>query len=251
MSKGEKESFHKKENFEKKRFIKYKKEISSTRLTKIILKFLLIIIFYNSISLTDETSLGKRILETSSKITMIMNGPGQKKIFGTDFNFGNGIEYTVIINDVQEPSLSDNGGYQLGKDENNNVTLIIQSPISSCANMFKNVKDLIEIDLSEFDSSSVADMNSMFFGCSNLKKINISNFDTSKVKTIDSMFEGCSSLRLLDISNWNTSSVISAGNMFSDCDDLLFLDTSNTTIIGLTYIYIFKKWQSLKFDYII
>jgi len=34
-------------------------------------------------------------------------------------------------------------------------------------------------------------MDYMFYGCSNLKTLDLSNFDTSSVKNMDSMFYDC------------------------------------------------------------
>ena len=49
-------------------------------------------------------------------------------------------------------------------------------------------KDLLEIDVSNFDTSKVTTMNRMFSGMSNLTSLDLSNFDTSKVTTMGSMF---------------------------------------------------------------
>ena len=49
-------------------------------------------------------------------------------------------------------------------------------------------KDLLEIDVSNFDTSKVTDMSRMFSGMSNLTSLDLSNFDTSKVTTMYSMF---------------------------------------------------------------
>ena len=49
-------------------------------------------------------------------------------------------------------------------------------------------KDLLEIDVSNFDTSKVTTMNCMFSGMSNLTSLDLSNFDTSKVTTMGSMF---------------------------------------------------------------
>ena len=43
--------------------------------------------------------------------------------------------------------------------------------IYSMNNMFKNCNNLIDINLSSFDTKNVTNMNNMFYGCNNLKKI--------------------------------------------------------------------------------
>ena len=63
-----------KENSENKKHIKFIVGISSKKFIEIFLKFLLVILVYNSFSMTEEKSLEIRILENSSKIKMIING---------------------------------------------------------------------------------------------------------------------------------------------------------------------------------
>ena len=80
----------------------------------------------------------------------------------------------------------------------NNITLIWDIPPSSTNNMFKSCNKIIEIDLSNFDSSLVTDMGNMFYSCSSLAYLNLSNFNTSKVTKMNSMFSGCINLISLD-----------------------------------------------------
>ena len=49
-------------------------------------------------------------------------------------------------------------------------------------------KDLLEIDVSNFDTSKVTDMSRMFYDLRNITSLDLSNFDTSKVTTMYSMF---------------------------------------------------------------
>ena len=44
---------------------------------------------------------------------------------------------------------------------------------------------IIEIDLSNLDTSKVINMESMFYGCSNLKKINFGNINTTSVTNMN------------------------------------------------------------------
>ena len=59
-------------------------------------------------------------------------------------------------------------------------------------NMFYNCSNLISLDLSHFNTSSVTDMEYMFYGCSNLISLDLSDFNTSSNSiNIDSMFDNC------------------------------------------------------------
>jgi surface protein len=47
--------------------------------------------------------------------------------------------------------------------------------------MFKSCKNIKELDVKNFDSSSVTDMTNMFSSCESLKNINLKNFKTQNV----------------------------------------------------------------------
>ena len=89
------------------------------------------------------------------------------------------------------------------------MTLIYDKKISSCEGMFTYLKDIIKIDLSNFDFSGVKYiMTNMFKGCYNLTFIDLSKFNTSKVSSIDGMFYDCKQLRYLDLSNFDISKIV-------------------------------------------
>ena len=54
--------------------------------------------------------------------------------------------------------------------------------------MFGDCKLLTNINLSNFNTNNVTNMNCMFYGCSSLKDINLSNFNTNNVTNMNSMF---------------------------------------------------------------
>ena len=99
MEKGIKQNINNLETiYMNKRHNKYKERITSTKFIKIIFKFTLIIIFFNSISLTVQKFLKIRKLENSSEITMTINGIGRKKILGENFDIA---PFQIIINGIE------------------------------------------------------------------------------------------------------------------------------------------------------
>ena len=86
---------------------------------------------------------------------------------------------------------------------------------------------LTELDVSNWDTSRVTNMWSMFNGASNLTELDVSNWDTSNVTTMESMFHGASNLTELDVSNWDTSNVTHMWGMFHGASNLTELDVSN------------------------
>ena len=71
----------------------------------------------------------------------------------------------------------------------NDVTLQLYSPIGSSHDMFLELVDIIEVDLTDFDSSILEDMSSMFNGCINLRKITFGNINTAGVQNMYRLFQ--------------------------------------------------------------
>ena len=87
--------------------------------------------------------------------------------------------------------------------------------------MFGDCKDLEYLDLSNFNTSNVTNMQFMFDGCNKLKQIKgINNFNTINVTKMTGMFQECNELEYLDLSNFNTSNVTDMSQMFKKCHKL-------------------------------
>ena len=93
--------------------------------------------------------------------------------------------------------------------------------------MFRDLSNLISLDVSSFDTSKVTNMEAMFAGMPSLTTLNLSNFDTSKVTRMNSMFEGVSRLTTLNLSNFDTSKVTNMEAMFGYMYGLTSLNISN------------------------
>ena len=89
------------------------------------------------------------------------------------------------------------------------------------------LKEILDIDVSGFDTSMVENMEEMFYGLSKIKTIDVSNFDTSKATNMDSVFKDMSSITSLDLSNFNTSNVDNMEEMFSGMTSLTSLNVSS------------------------
>ena len=102
------------------------------------------------------------------------------------------------------------------------------------------------LDLSNWDTSKVTDMNYMFVYCRYLTSLDVSNFDTSKVTNMSNMFSSCSDLTTLDLSNFDTSQATNMSYMFCFCKGLNTLDLSNWDTSKVTNMfYMFWYCESL------
>ena len=101
----------------------------------------------------------------------------------------------------------------------------------------QETKNIVEIDLSNFNTSQVTDMSIMFSGMRNLTTLDLSNFDTSKVTDMYGMFRDMSKLTTLNLSNFNTSKVTDMYAMFYNLSKLTTLNLSNFNTSKVTNMY--------------
>ena len=109
----------------------------------------------------------------------------------------------------------------------NYVKLVFSSILTSCSSMFKGCTEILEIDLTDFISSSVQNINNMFYDCTSLKSIKFENFQTSQVNYMLYTFYNCESLEYLDLSSFITTNVGDFHYMFYGCKSLKYLNLSN------------------------
>ena len=102
------------------------------------------------------------------------------------------------------------------------------------------LKGILDIDLSNFDTSQVTNMRGMFSGMRNLTTLDLSNFDTSKVTDMSFMFGSMSNLTTLDLSNFNTSKATNMSEMFLGMANLTSLNLSSfdtSKVTSMRYMF--------------
>ena len=108
------------------------------------------------------------------------------------------------------------------------------SQVTNMQYMFSDMTKLTTLDLSNFDTSKVTDMKYMFNEMYGLTSLNLSSFNTSNVTDMSCMFAHMFSLTSLNLSNFNTSKVTNMGAMFYDIPRLTSLDLSNFNTSNVT-----------------
>ena len=96
--------------------------------------------------------------------------------------------YQVFVNGEEKTSCIKTCDLPEGQ---NTVILKFNNEIDTCTNMFHDLNNIKEIDLSNFDVSHVENIDLMFGECSNLEKVNFGNIDTSSVQNMYGLFQGC------------------------------------------------------------
>ena len=106
--------------------------------------------------------------------------------------------------------------------------------------MFRDLSNLISLDVSSFDTSKATNMETMFSRMSNLTTLNLSNFDTSKVTSMIGMFFDTHELTSLNVSNFDTSNVTDMSRMFGALSSLTSLNVSNfdtSQVTNMSYMF--------------
>ena len=120
------------------------------------------------------------------------------------------------------------------------------SKVTNMQFMFHGISRLTTLNLSNFDTSKVTDMEGMFWDMYNLTTLNISSFNTSQVTDMRHMFDWMLNLTTLNLSNFNTSKVMDMQSMFSGMSSLTTLNLSNFDTSKVTSMHhMFYKMSSL------
>ena len=223
------------------------KEIKSIKIKSIIILFYLLF----HISSSELISIEFR----SSNITLKIKGTGYRKVLGKKSDDSYYFDSNYYPNEIYiNGEKQNNINYTYFFNQTDNFVLMVwYNNINNCKSMFHSCSDITEIDMSNFDSSQVTEMNSIFSECISLTSINLSNFvtsqntnfgslfydcflltslnlstfNTSKATYMAKIFRGCSSLVSIDIKNFDTSQVENMNKMFYNCSSLTSLDLSN------------------------
>lgn len=110
---------------------------------------------------------------------------------------------------------------------------------SQCTSLYQTFHSpkIKTLDISNFNTINVTNMQGTFDGMNNVTTITIStNFVTNNVTTMQLMFRECYKLETFDFSNFNTSKVTSMVQMFSNCRVITKLDLSSFTSEKVTAI---------------
>ena len=233
---------------------------------------MIMIVIYSHLSFVLNKSLYRR-LNFLCEILLTINGTGDQHIFGVyPRHVFNSTPSEILVNGEENHNFRDNKILGLS-NQINNITLKWNYLFNNCEYMFYGLSNIINIDLSNFDSSKVTkmlktfqdctsltsinlknlntslveDMRDLFVNCNKLTSIDVSDFNTKSVTKMSSMFYGCTSLTSLDLSNFDTSKTTLMTAMFQGCDSLLSLDLNNfNTSIVTDMSCMFKECKSLK-----
>ena len=154
-------------------------------------------------------------------------------------------DFKIIIND--EEMYESKEYFKPKKDGIYQIKIFLNNIINNCFGLFFCCSNIINIDLSSFDTKNVTNMSYMFCGCTKLTNIDLSSFNTKNVTNMSNMFQSCSNLTNIDLSFCDTENVNNMSYMFWDCNNLTNLDLSSFNTKNVSDMsYMFWQCYNLK-----
>lgn len=123
-----------------------------------------------------------------------------------------------------------------GNTQDHYVKFIMNENLTTCYQMFYNIKTLKKLDLSGLRINTLTNLNRICYGCSGLLEVHLLGMDSSNVTDMGRMFF-YSHINRLDMRGIQTSSVTSFESMLcdhivTDCIDMRGLDFSSCTSLS-------------------
>ena len=159
-------------------------------------------------------------------------------------------ECDIYINDIK---IDFTYYYNFPKEGYYKIKYIFKKLLYSANYMFYRCASLISLDLSNFNSINVTNMENMFCGCHSLISLDLSSFNTQNVTNMCFMFSDCFSLISLDLSNFNINNLKYVDDIFNNCYSLITIDLSNFNLNKILNLcdsnIVFHNCNSLLYKY--
>lgn len=156
------------------------------------------------------------------------------------FKEGTGEKHWILFN----TEMYEAEDFYLHYKESSLLAPVIPINATSCYVMFRDCSHTLSLDLGDFNTSNIVDMDHMFARCSNFTTLDLSGFNTSKVTVMRSMFEYCTALLYLDLSWFDTSKVTDMNSMFYSCSNATLIDVSKfdtSNVIDMSHMFAYCK----------
>ena len=198
-----------------------------------IFKHLIILLCLISVNPYPIPGNGLPSLKNYNIIILKVKVPGKSKIINPNYSFK---PSSYFLGMSLIPIAFEDSEIELTKSVNQ-ITLKFEGDVTSCKYMFQGCSNIIEIDLTYFESSNVQDIDYMFDGCTSLNNIKFGKFQTSKLVNMNYVFQNCISLQYLDLPSFDTSLVTHFHYLFFGCKSLKYMDLSHFDTSSLRCIH--------------
>ena len=187
-----------------------------------------------------------------------------KVTFNTRVKYLNGFSFPIngTRNCIEKIKL---GNDTLGPEdtliipENATIEIYFNEPVQSLYKFFYynkkdgdgNVRYISSIDLSNFDSSKVTQIDYLFCGCIMLEEINFTNFTTAGVQNLSYVFHNCRLIKEVNLSNFKINNPKVLNCLFKYCYALEIIDFGGANYSNVqSATFMFKNISNLKYIYL-
>ena len=164
--------------------------------------YILIITLFSTVLNLDTKYSSSYFIFNSEKIALIINGTGEQNILNPEFRV---CPDAIYLNNDETNNIINNSNCKtiylsLENNETNLVQLLWNYPLYDTSSMFKDLKNILAIDLSKFNSIYITNTTMMFSGCESIVSIFFTNFNTPSLVDLRYMFYNCFSLSRFNLS---------------------------------------------------
>ena len=222
----------------------------------------LILSFITMNSVLSKTEHNRKLISNALKVTLKYKGYEDQRLYNCGY---------CDNHDVQGFSSGAFKGKENYNGEMLNIAELSWNSLSETIYLFCGCSNIVEIDLSQFNTRGIKLMIGMFKDCTSLVKVagftcygetlgqlfincislvslELPLFGGSNAIHIDNMFNGCKSLVYLNLGNFRGQRVEGMGDMFKGCESLVSLDLSGFTLNNIkTMNGVFKSCKKLQY----
>ncbi|MBO6244135.1 MAG: BspA family leucine-rich repeat surface protein, partial [Clostridia bacterium] len=167
------------------------------------------------------------IILCSYEITLKVKGTGTKNILGSSSSYIYPCPSKIYLKNELVTTMQDCHHVDIIESDSEVKMEWNDIIINSTKNMFCDCSEIIEIDMTKFDTSLVTDMSSMFSSCNSLKSLKVANLVTTLVQTMENMFFECTDLTSINLESFTIPSTTSLYRMFYGCINLEYINIKN------------------------
>ena len=141
----------------------------------------------------------------------------------------------IVIAEENEPyiNLYFNPQTEVEFETGNKIIMKWSQKINNCYNMFYNTS-IIQINLSNFDTSEVTTMEKMFYNCIKLIEFNLKYNNLSNLNSMNGIFDNCITLSNISFENIEFIELTSINNIFTELPNLSNIYLSDLNFTRLT-----------------
>lgn len=156
----------------------------------------------------------------------------------TTLNLSEGTNFTDIKNKTLNGEITTGGAspsdyFSSGTGSSSDIKKLFKkipaftTTVTDCYQMFSGCTELVEIDMTTFDTTNMTSFRSLFNNCQKLETVTFGNYPTTNLGRIDSMFMDCSKLETINLSFIGEGYITYMNNAFDGCVKLKEINLSN------------------------